>query len=260
MRLRRALIATATACLVVAGLPTPSSSAADSTSRLTVRVQANAAKWVSSEVGGAIVVVKDASTGQVLRSGRVVGTSGDTVAIMDDARTPLQPTPVLDAAASVTFTFGFSRPRRLIVEAYGPLVGPTPVSQTSAQVWIAPGDDQNLAVTLHGLVVTVVSPAPHTAVTSSGAVPMTVTVSVQMLCGCPISTTSPWIPGLYRVRALVRAPGLPAQSVPLTYQSTDTFAGNVTFPGPGMYDVIVVADMPGSGNTGASATSVVIAP
>jgi hypothetical protein len=260
VHLRRVVIVLAASCLALAGLPSISSAAPVVTSHLTVRVQANAAKWVSSEVGGATVVIKDASTGQVLRSGRVVGTSGETTAIMNDPRTPLEPTPTLDEAASVTFSFGFSRPRRLLVEAYGPLVGPTPVSQTSAQVWIVPGDDQNLAVTLHGLIVTVLSPAPHTLAISTGPVQMGITASVQMLCGCPVSTTTPWTPDLYRVRALIRAPGAAGQAVTLAYQSTDTFIGSVTFPGPGMYDVIVVADMPGSGNTGSSSTSVVIAP
>ncbi|MFA7324565.1 MAG: hypothetical protein WC005_09420 [Candidatus Nanopelagicales bacterium] len=246
--------------LVVTGLPAAAHAATESNSRLTVRVQANAAKWVSSEVGGATVVVKDAVTGQVLQTGQVAGTSGDTAAIMSDPRTPLQSTPTLQGAASVSFAFNYSTPRRLIIEAFGPLVGPAPVSQATAQVWVAPGGNQDLAITLHGLIVTVVTPTPHTMPSGSGPVRIPITASVQMLCGCPISTTTPWLPTLYKVRAFVTGPGVVSQTVTLTYQSTDTFAGSVTLPGPGMYTINVVADMPGTGNTGSSATSVLIAP
>ncbi|MDO8732566.1 MAG: hypothetical protein Q7L55_08360 [Actinomycetota bacterium] len=260
MRTRQALIPLVAAIMVISLQPAAHSFAVEAPSQLTVRIQANSAKWVSSEVSGALVVVKDAITGQVLQTGKVVGTSGDTAAIMNDPRTPLQPTPTLDAAASVTFNFAFNSPRRLFVEAYGPLVGPTPVSQTSAPIWIVPGDKQSLALTLHGLIVTVTTPAPHSALTSSGPVQVPITASVQMLCGCPISTASPWTPNRYRVRVLVTSPGIATQTIQLVYQSTDTFTGSVTLPGAGMFDLVVVADMPGTGNTGSSATSVVVVP
>ena len=259
--MRRILAVTASLLSVftVLGFPAPASAAGGNAS-LTVRVQANGAKWVSSEVGGATVVVRDADTGQVLRTGRVKGTSGDTEAIMSDPRTPLQPTPTLQDAASVTFRLNAARPRRLQVDVYGPLVGPTPVSQATAQVWIAPGDHESLAVTLHGLMVTVTTPTPHTTLTSSGAVTVPVTASVAMLCGCPISTTTPWTPGRYDVRAFVESESGRITSFPLAYTATDTFAGDVRLPGPGLFTISVLARMPGLGNSGSSSTSVVVSP
>ena len=91
---------------------------------------------------------------------------------------------------------------RVSVEARGPLLGDSPVSTSSAQTWLVPGATQSLDLQLHGLIVTVLAPAPHGTVPASSSV--AVRASVENLCGCGIDPSLPWKPDLYTVTALVR--------------------------------------------------------
>lgn len=238
------------------GAATPTT-ARGATSTLTVRVQADGAKWVSTEVGGAVVTVRDADSGAVLGTGQVLGTSGDTAAIMAP-RSPLTPTPTDGGAASVVLALPVDDVTRVSVEARGPLLGDSPVSSSSAQTWLVPGATQSLDLQLHGLIVTVLAPAPHGTVPASSSV--AVRASVENLCGCGIDPSLPWKPDLYTVTALVRAPDGTVTSFPLAFSATSTFAGDVKVGGAGSYVITVVADMPSLGNVGVARTSVLVAP
>lgn len=226
-----------------------------STATLTVRVQADGAKWVSTEVSGAVVTVRDADSGAVLGTGQVLGGSGDTAAIMAP-RSPLTPTPTNGGAASVALSLPVDDVTRVMVEARGPLIGDGPVSTSSAQTWLVPGATQSLDLLLHGLIVTVLAPAPHVQVPASSTV--SVRASVENLCGCAIGPDVPWHPELYTVTALVRGPDGTTTSYPLAFSSTSTFAGEVKVGGTGSYVVTVVAEMPSLGNVGVSRTSVLV--
>ena len=141
---------------------------------------------------------------------------------------------------------------------------PDPV-RASATMWVLPGmqllADPGLVLTIAGLYTTVQASAVGTAVT--------ITATVTMMCGCPITappTQTPpsgeelfWPANEFEVTARIRVVGSEDDSVslPLSFETTNKFTGSVQLA-PGTYEVSVVAVQPRETNVGyASATLVV---
>ena len=132
---------------------------------ITVRVKAKDAKFMGTEIGGALVTIKDAQTGELLAEGVTEGTSGNTNLIM---KTPkARGVPISDQnAAKFEATLDIDEPRYVEVTAYGPLSQRQSANKASATQWVVPGKHINAGdawmIELSGLLVDVQSPPTPT--------------------------------------------------------------------------------------------------
>jgi len=95
--------------------------------RLIIRVIARGGKFLGNDIGGALITVRDAQTGELLHSGQTQGGSGPKE-VMSQARLRTQPIPAVDhsvnppqEACHLVVDLPLSRPRLLEITAYGPL-------------------------------------------------------------------------------------------------------------------------------------------
>ena len=236
----------------------------------TVEVRAIAAggKFLGNDIGGAEITVRDAATGELVASGRVRGGSGVTGEIMGQPRDWGTPVPV-DQSSVLSFQLDLVQPRLLEIAACGPLGSLQSARRTTVQQWVAPGMDlagaQGVQVVIPGQLVEIVEPPTHTQLAAPG--PVTIRANVAMMCGCPITDpdggqAAVWPQGDFTVTALVYvlADENPAQLqevVPLGYAGTPSrFQATWTMPGPGFYEIAVVARQAGTSNTGVDRTTV----
>jgi hypothetical protein len=224
---------------------------------ITVRVIARDAKFIGSSMGGALITVRDAHTGDVLASGLTEGGTGNTGLIMHkDA--DRRDTIVDDSAAAFTVTLDLDEPRLIEVEAYGPQAQPQGAHRIVSSQWVVPGrhlsGGNGWMLEMPGFVVDVLSPPAHSRLGSVDKVE--VRVNVIMMCGCPIEPDGLWDANRYEVAATVKIDGTPAGKFDLAFAGeTSQFSGVVPISAPGVYDVTVYAYDPANGNTGLDRTT-----
>ena len=231
-----------------------------------VRVIAAGGKFLGNDAGGAEVTLRDALTGELLKHGRVRGGSGDVTAIMETARTWGTPIPVDDDAACFPATLDLVEPRLVEFSACGPLGSLAAARRVTESRWLAPGDDLTgelgVVLVIPGLLVQILSPATHQALSDAQGV--RIEANVAMMCGCPITGDAsppssppggPWPASEFDVRALIyeltdEATVLQA-TVPLAYAGTPSrFSGSWEMTSPGFYQAVVVARQTTGPNTG----------
>ncbi|MGE0683055.1 MAG: hypothetical protein AB7P69_19400 [Candidatus Binatia bacterium] len=243
-------------------LLTPVSSFATPT-QLTVRVKSKDAKFVGTGVGGVLITVKDALTGEVLATGRTAGDTGDTERIM---KTPVTRGALLATATAAHFTaaLDLTEPRLIEVTAYGPLANLQAANRVSATQWIVPGkhitDGDAWLMELPGFVVDVLAPPTHIKLKGT---PQTVQLAanVMMMCGCPITPGGVWDADKYEVKALLKKDGAMIGDLALHYAGTTSqFAGTWTVQETGVYEAVVYAYDPTNGNTGVDSVTFVVDP
>ncbi len=133
--------------------------------RITVRVKTKDAKFMGTGIGGALVTIKDAQTGELLAKGVTEGTSGNTDLIM---KTPkVRGVPISDQdSAKFEAIIDIDEPRYIEVTAYGPLSQRQSANKASSSQWIVPGRHISAGdawlMELSGLLVDVQSPSTPT--------------------------------------------------------------------------------------------------
>lgn len=261
---------------------------------ITVRVQARGGKFLGDDIGGAVVTIRDAMTGELFATGATAGTSGalsPTYASNASLSTIVTPTSgpstvqwllAVDANSRKTNTSSFTarlsidRPRLLAVEAFGPIGGLQSAHRVTATQWIVPGQDltqpPGLVIVLPGLLVQVMSPATHTEFPPSiSKRSLDILANVAMMCGCPISNVSnnPWVPSDFDVAAQIRVVGGPdVQKVTLAFNQAGTpslFDGTFSVPpnltaDPIYYEAIVTARQLSTGNVGTGTVTFFVLP
>ena len=254
----------AAALLVLGDVPLGVAQPSGTPTTITVRVIAKGGKFVSAEVGGVLITIRDAQTQELLASGNVTGTSGDTTGIMEALTTRSRGIPVDDDAAAFTVTLLLDRPRLLEVSAYGPLAQLQSATRVTATQWVVPGKDitggDGLLLELPGLLVDVLDPPTHHLVQLGGA-PRTVRIraNVMMMCGCPIAPGGPWDPVAFEVAARLVRNGESAGELPLAFTGTTSeFAAAWTINEPGVYEATVYAYQPANGNTGLDSVAFIV--
>lgn len=247
---------------LLAALAAPAPLAAEPT-RLSVHVLSKGAKFVGSSMGGALVTVRDADTGELLASGETRGSTGDTARIMKEAhgRGAALSTP---DAARFEAVLDLDRPRRLRIAATGPLAQRQATNEVSLTQWAVPGrhldGGDGLLLELPGFVVDVLAPPIHQRL-AGGTAQLEIAANVTMMCGCPITPGGLWDAGAYEVRAWIERDGERVGDLPLAYAgSASQFAARWTAPGSGTYEILVFAHDPANGNTGLDRTVVIVEP
>lgn len=220
---------------------------------ITVRVLAKDAKFIGSSMGGVLVTIKDADTGELLAQGVTQGSTGDTKRIMVDKRERGRALCTEDAG-KWTATIDLEEPRRVEVTAYGPLAQRQSAGRVSATQWIVPGKHVTggdaWLLEMPGLVVDVLSPPAH--IKLSG-VPQTIQLraNVTMMCGCPLAPDGLWDAKGFEIRAIVKRDGKGIGRIPMQYAGVPSqFEATYQADQPGVYDVVVYAYQPSTGNTG----------
>ncbi len=220
---------------------------------VTVRVISKGAKFVGTSMGGALVTIRDADTGEMLAAGTTRGSTGDTQRIMRDARAPGAALSTRGAAA-FTATLEIDSPRLLEVTAFGPLAQRQSANRVSLTQWVVPGKHvtggDGFLLELPGFAVDVLAPPTHVRL---GGAPQRVELraNVTMMCGCPIAPGGLWDADAYEVKALITRNGEPAGEIALAFAgSPSQFAGRFTADRPGTYEAVVYAFDPANGNTG----------
>jgi molecular chaperone DnaK (HSP70) len=129
---------------------------------ITIRVKTKGAKFLGTSMGGALVTIRDAETGELLAKGITSGSTGNTERIMKAPRG----VPVSDeGSAKFTATIDIDGPRLLEVTAYGPLSQRQAANRVSATQWVVPGEHitggDGWLMELPGLAVQILSPRSH---------------------------------------------------------------------------------------------------
>jgi hypothetical protein len=230
---------------------------------ITVRVIGKDSKFVGTSMGGAIVTIKNAITGELLAKGATAGTTGDTDLLMKQGITR-RTTLVDDKVAKYWTAIDIEVPTLLEVTAYGPIAQPQSAVSASVTLWMFPGKPitggNGVLLELHGLSVDVLAPAVHTKY-AGDSVPETIRIdtNVVMLCGCSLTPDGLWDANKFEVTAIVKKDGQPAAQVEMKYAGTESrFTGEFKPGGKGVYEIMVYAYDPANGNTGLDGTTVVI--
>jgi hypothetical protein len=256
MRCRHALATLAAAALLLPVVP----AWAEATD-VTVRVLSRDAKFIGSSMGGVRITLSDARTGEPLATGVTSGGTGDTAKIMHDDRGRRAPM-ADDSAAAFRTTLDLERPRLIEVEAWGPLSAPQAAHTVTATQWLVPGrhlsGGDGWVLEMPGFVVDVLAPGGQTALSAADR-PVEVRASVEMMCGCPIEPGGLWDADRYEVAMTVHHDGERMGEIELAYAGeTSRFAGELPVDEPGVYEVVVHAHDPETGNTGLDRTSFVV--
>jgi hypothetical protein len=147
--------------------------------RITVRVKTKDAKFLGTSMGGALITIKDARTGELLASGHTAGGTGNTTRILGPTRRGEALSD--ETAAHFTTTIDLDAPRRLKVTAYGPLAAVQAANTVSATQWVVPGKHitggDAWMLELPGFAVEVLDPPTHMRLKG---VPQTITLEANV--------------------------------------------------------------------------------
>lgn len=244
--------------------------------KILVRVIARDGKFLGDDIGGALVTIRDARSGELLASGRTTGGSGPTAGIMQQARTRNQPIPIEDPgnnACAFEATLILDAPRLVEISAFGPLAAQQSANRVSATTWIYPGigiapfnspggliRPDGFLLEIPGLLVQVLSPPQHYSpqnLSSKASIP--ISANVTMMCGCPIGK-APWPHEDFQVEATILHNGKTTKKVPLKFDTKAPIPSQFTADwipdAPGIYEIAVWAFQTSTGNTGVDHTSV----
>jgi hypothetical protein len=127
----------------IVGMLGASPAAAEPT-RIEVRVLSKGAKFVGTSMGGVLVTIRDAETGELLARGVTQGGTGDTQRIMKSPLPHHEPVSTADAAV-YRASIELAEPRLLEVSALGPLAQRQSANRVSSTMWSFRGDTSSAA-------------------------------------------------------------------------------------------------------------------
>jgi len=231
--------------------------------KLVVRAKAKDAKFIGSSVGGALILVKNADTGEILAQGLTTGSTGNTGLIMSTPRERY--TQLADErTAKFEIELDLAEPTFVTVEAHAPYTKRGSRTVASKQVWLIPGKDMDgdgVILEIPGFIIDILEPQTHRSLSmpdlDSGF--LTVRANMVMMCGCTISDGGLWDGSKMEVRAIIKRDGQKLGQYPM--QITDTaniFEGNIPLTEPGNHEIIIYAYDPRTKNTGVAKVNFIL--
>ncbi len=228
------------------------------TTNITVRVKAKDAKFIGTSIGGAKILIREDLSGKVLAEGVTSGRTGDTDKIMkQDWKRGEQLSD--DKTAGYTAKLDIDKPTFVTIEAYGPVNKRQAMVLSSTQLWVIPGKDitgDGVVLEIPGFVVDILNPQTHERIKASD--PITIKANIVMMCGCPVTKDGIWDATQYEVKALITNDNGNSLEKELKIEEKEsTFSTNISLE-KGLYEVLVYAYDPVTGNTGVDITNIIV--
>lgn len=223
-----------------------------------VRVQSKDAKFIGNSIGGAQVVVRDASTGEILAEGITSGSTGDTEKIMKEPRTRGKQLADPNTAGFLV-RLNIEKPVFVTVEALAPVNKKQARVKSSTQLWVIPGKNiagDGVVLEVPGFVVDILSPQTHERIGTTEEVE--ITANVVMMCGCPVTPGGIWNADQYEVSAIITKDSGESNVVKLKAEEKPSTFSATTSLSPGNYEIVVYSFDPVTGNTGLDKTNIII--
>ncbi|MDT0644181.1 hypothetical protein RM553_15195 [Zunongwangia sp. F363] len=225
---------------------------------ITVRAKAKDAKFLGTSMGGARIVIRNAGTGKILAEGITEGGTGNTSKIMKQAHERNKPISE-EGTAAFTTSLELEKPVFVTVEGYAPLNSKQAAITSSTQLWLLPGKNitgDGIVLEFPGFVVDILSPQTHEAV--SAAKPVEIKANIVMMCGCPITDGGIWNANQYEIKAVISSSGNQVKDIPLKVgEKSSTFFAETRL-NSGVYEIMVYAFDPVTGNSGLAKTNVIV--
>ncbi|MEX2962435.1 hypothetical protein [Microbulbifer sp. TYP-18] len=225
---------------------------------IVVRAKARDAKFIGTSIGGAMVRIRAADTGELLAEGLTRGSTGSTDKIMRQPHRRFES--IAEGAASFTATLDISEPVFITIEVAAPYIKKQARVLSQTQTWLIPGkpiDGDGITVEVPGLIVDLLSPQTHR-YTSLDEAPFEIRANVVMMCGCPITPGGLWNGETLEVAAMVQKDGTPFGTIPMKMDGDNTFTASLQTDGAGVYQLLVYAYDPKTGNTGVDQVSFIV--
>lgn len=223
-----------------------------------VRVRSKDAKFIGSSVGGAKIIIKNTETGEVLASGMTTGSTGDTDLIMQQAHSRNQRLSDEETAGFLA-TLNLEKPVFVTVEAHAPYNQKQARVMSSTELWLLPGKDitgEGLVLEVPGFIVDILSPQTHERINSGSRIG--IKANVVMMCGCPITPGGIWDARKYEIKAVLSRDGRAVKELQLeSGDKPSTFSSETTLD-PGLYELLIYAYDPQTGNTGVDRTNFIV--
>jgi hypothetical protein len=143
-----------------------SSSAGKVITQVVVRVVSRDAKVIGSNVGGALVRIKNRDTGEILAQGKQEGGTGDTHRIMVQPRRRGDVVYGTLDAAFFRAEIPLDRPTEIEIYTEAPLAHPQSIQKGSKTLTLIPGKHflgEGVIIELNGLIVNIEHPSPKMA-------------------------------------------------------------------------------------------------
>ncbi|WP_299464507.1 hypothetical protein [uncultured Microscilla sp.] len=230
--------------------------------KVVVRAKAKDAKFIGSSVGGAMVIIRDAATNEILTKGITKGSTGNTNLIMRKAHERYQSI-VDDRTAKFEATIDIKAPTFITIQVMAPYNKKQATVTAQTQVWLIPGKDiagEGIIVEVPGFIIDILAPQTH-AFTSLGKTKNQINIiaNVVMMCGCTISKGGLWDGDKMEAKALIKRNGESYKTVELKLgKQVNTFEGVLKTTDTGLYEIIVYVYDARTGNTGVDKVNVVI--
>lgn len=223
-----------------------------------VRVQSKDAKFIGSSIGGAQIVVRNASTGEILAEGLTSGSTGSTDKIMKE---PRQRGKQLsdDQTAGFLAHLNIQEPLFVTIEAIAPVNKKQASVKSTTQLWVIPGKNitgDGVVLEVPGFVVDILSPQTHERIKANEEVK--IKANVVMMCGCPISPGGIWNANDYEVTAIITKDDKESKTLKLNAEEKPSTFSTTTSLAPGNYEIVVFSFDPLTGNTGLDKTNIII--
>ncbi|OJJ17350.1 hypothetical protein BKI52_31715 [marine bacterium AO1-C] len=229
--------------------------------KVVVRAKAKDAKFIGTSVGGAMVIIRNAVTGEILAKGVTTGSTGNTKLIM---RTPVERYKPIsdDRTAKFEATIDIAEPTFVTIQVMAPYNKKQATVAAQTQVWLIPGKDiigDGVVVEIPGFIIDVLSPQTHAFVSlGKNNNQIDIKANVVMMCGCTISKGGLWDGEKMEAKAIVKRNGQPYQTVTLNIgKKVNTFEGALKTSEPGLYEILVYVYDARTGNTGVDKVNVV---
>ena len=226
--------------------------------KVVVRAKAKDAKFIGSSMDGALIMIKNANTGEVLAEGRTSGGTGDTNKLV---RQPHQRYGQLSTQGAAKFetTLQLSKPTFVTVSAMGPMSQKQSRLTSSTQLWLIPGKDitgDGILLEVPGFAVDILQPQVHE---FDKKKTITITANVVMMCGCPISPGGLWDSNQMEFTALIKKGDQEVARQRMEYTGkTSTFKTDFMPKDSGTYQITVYGYDSRTANTGLDRTTVVV--
>ena len=232
-----------------------SSFAIGQSTKLIVRAKAKDAKFIGTSVGGAMVLIKNADTGELLTSGLTQGSTGNTSLIM---KTPYNRYDQIadENTAKFEANLDISEPTFVTIEVKSPYSNRQATVLASTQIWVIPGKDitgDGIVLEIPGFIIDILEPQTHRFQSKDRLKEgyLGIKANIVMMCGCTISDGGLWDGSDMEVKALIKKGGKLVEEVDMQITPTSNiFAGKVKLEETGPYEITVYAYDAKTGNTG----------